>query len=533
MANDIPAGLRIPTQIPLDAKAFIIDEDALKNLGVNDNLAFTYFKRLRVICQTEGTEYEWKEMEEGDTGLLTSDFTYPPAWIVDGIDYSDKIYNFVLVQSGITPELQGLQSVLNTGNTATQGTSTYEFSSNTFDLYTVANLGGGQEERQNINSYGGRLLLSGYYQPSNPSNYISSSITLDRGVYQLSQGFTGDFTKVTKVKFQEGLTNDVTLLYPKKSSDGEYIIATLDDIVASDQNNFVRYLNINTSDLPTNYSKQSVIDEILSYPEVDRTIADTDSKWNINIGYQIEDGFIVTRTYELQNTGKGIITDIEEDNLQVIFNLSGIDEVIGYNPIIEGPSIIKLATTSEFGIETESTGQLTGFFNIANRGAVTNIILSSFGKSDGVSYSGINIFDNKMVVVDEFLSKGLEYGTDYEANFTNRSLVTKQYVDQKKQKILEISDFTAGNYILNNSDDEYLIFVNNGATNVTITVPSGLKTSFFVAILQEGTGDILFVESGTDINPSVGLKIKGQNNVVALDKKISTETFYLTGNNKI
>lgn len=50
-----------------------------------------------------------------------------------------------------------------------------------------------------------------------------------------------------------------------------------------DQNNFVRQLLIYESDLPENYHEQDIIDYILNLPEEERTIKDTDSKWNIII----------------------------------------------------------------------------------------------------------------------------------------------------------------------------------------------------------------------------------------------------------
>jgi len=54
-----------------------------------------------------------------------------------------------------------------------------------------------------------------------------------------------------------------------------------------------------------------------------------------------------------------------------------------------------------------------------------------------------------------------------------------------------------------------------------------------IGFVQQGTGLVTFVASGTTLNTPTGLKIKGQNNQVALDKKGSTSIFYLTGNNKL
>lgn len=94
--NDIMTSLRVASQIPLDRKAWCIDEDTLKDFGVDDQLAYTYHKGLKVICIQNRTIYEWKEIETGDIGLRITNFIYPSSWIRDGIDYSNKIYNFVL-----------------------------------------------------------------------------------------------------------------------------------------------------------------------------------------------------------------------------------------------------------------------------------------------------------------------------------------------------------------------------------------------------------------------------------------------------
>jgi hypothetical protein len=103
MANDIPTGLRVPSQVPLDSKAFSLNQTILSNLGVNNNLAFTYFEGLEVTCIQERTKWEWKEVEPGDTLLIGSSFTYPSNWIVEGIDYSNRIFNFVKVETIVPP----------------------------------------------------------------------------------------------------------------------------------------------------------------------------------------------------------------------------------------------------------------------------------------------------------------------------------------------------------------------------------------------------------------------------------------------
>ncbi len=93
---DIPTGLRIPAQIPFDNKVYFLSEAILLDLGVDDNLVYSYFKGMQVYCAEEDTRYEWRDMNgELEDGLLPFNFTYPAVWIKEGIDYSNKEYNFV------------------------------------------------------------------------------------------------------------------------------------------------------------------------------------------------------------------------------------------------------------------------------------------------------------------------------------------------------------------------------------------------------------------------------------------------------
>lgn len=94
--SNILGGLRVQTQIPLDAKSYIDSEAKLKDLGREDNLAFVYQKGLIVYSILEENRWEWREVKSGEenTGLLDVDFVYPEDVINYGIDYSLKSYNF-------------------------------------------------------------------------------------------------------------------------------------------------------------------------------------------------------------------------------------------------------------------------------------------------------------------------------------------------------------------------------------------------------------------------------------------------------
>lgn len=68
-------------------------------------------------------------------------------------------------------------------------------------------------------------------------------------------------------------------------SDGSITITQNSDTISLtiNQNNFVRQLIISDIDLPNNYDEQDICDYILALPAGQRTILETDSKWNIVI----------------------------------------------------------------------------------------------------------------------------------------------------------------------------------------------------------------------------------------------------------
>jgi hypothetical protein len=100
--TDIPVGLRVPAQVPLDAKLYIADEASLMNLGISNNLAFTYYEGMIIYCVLERRRYEWREGLLGEVGLLPTGFTYPTPLVVNGVIYSGKTFNFFIVIQNLT-----------------------------------------------------------------------------------------------------------------------------------------------------------------------------------------------------------------------------------------------------------------------------------------------------------------------------------------------------------------------------------------------------------------------------------------------
>ena len=115
-ANSIPTSLIVPTQLPLDSKVHVPSEVVLSNLGVSNNLAFTYYEGMLVYCVLQKTRWEWREVNGSGTKLLGTDFTYPNNLVVGGITYSNRTFNFHLVPLTGPMGPQGIP-----GNTGAQG----------------------------------------------------------------------------------------------------------------------------------------------------------------------------------------------------------------------------------------------------------------------------------------------------------------------------------------------------------------------------------------------------------------------------
>lgn len=93
--NYNPAGLIVPTQIPLDGKNYFKTLNEIKNLGVNNQLAFGYYACMPAFCLENKTWYVWDiDNKLGQVGLLDENFVYPQGSFVYGIDYSGESYNF-------------------------------------------------------------------------------------------------------------------------------------------------------------------------------------------------------------------------------------------------------------------------------------------------------------------------------------------------------------------------------------------------------------------------------------------------------
>ena len=120
LTNNIPTKLRVPAQLALDAKSVVTSLSQLQTLGTNNNLAYTYYKGMPVICSEDLGIYRWRPVNEGETGgTLPSNFTYPAGIVSeDGVVYSNIAYNFFKETTLTVENLTKLVQINNVGEGA-------------------------------------------------------------------------------------------------------------------------------------------------------------------------------------------------------------------------------------------------------------------------------------------------------------------------------------------------------------------------------------------------------------------------------
>lgn len=299
---------------------------------------------------------------------------------------------------------------------------------------------------------------------------------------------------------------------------------------------------------------------------------------------------IIKKIFEIQDIGKGVITTLTEDNLLKITDRE--QGVNGLQAVLEISSILNLSNLitveQELEILSGIGGQVNGI-TIKDETLASSVIpIVEVGKNLGNTgqIGSIAFYPNRIVITDALNSKGVEYPADYSANFTLNSLITKKYVDDRttgaetkvnagtnvtitglgttaspyvisstatgviSQLSSGVTTIVSGNgnsgtpyvvetvnlqkainadYTLTAGDNNYSIKINNGATPITITVPTGLPSNFFAGFTQKGTGDVTFLGSSTTITNPVGLKIKGEGYHVGLEQTGTSGNFDLLG----
>ena len=242
------------------------------------------------------------------------------------------------------------------------------------------------------------------------------------------------------------------------------------------------------------------------------------------------------KIYELQNTGKGVINSISLSDLLLIYS----DEIPNLDSVIES-NVAKLNNQHNIEVfgginwrsynvgNTEYTGQeLTP--HVYETIPFKPLYRIGTGIGNTTTEQSLSFFSTKTIYKDSKYSKGLEYDGAYESNFTDKSLVTKKFVEDSLENLQKVITTST---TISNSDNNYIIFINNGATPITITIDSSITLpNFGVGFIQEGTGDVTFAGSGISLTNPVGLKSKGQGYATFIERKLNTSNYFLLGNTK-
>lgn len=248
---------------------------------------------------------------------------------------------------------------------------------------------------------------------------------------------------------------------------------------------------------------------------------------------KLEAGDNVTITGTGTTLDPYIVNSSHQDE-PIYINAGDDIEVLG-NGSISNPYIInslsaQLNTKTEFNERLTDgnflfVGDVTQYDNEQAQDAIGSVLTDTstidFTYNDELATISANVKPNSITSTE--LSNSINI-----SEFVNDA----GYITNLQKVITYPADFTGINYIITNSDNNYTIIVNNEATNVTITIPSGLTSKMGVGFIQKGTGDVTFISSGTTINNPTGLKIKGQYYQTFLEQEASTGIFYLLGNTK-
>lgn len=206
------------------------------------------------------------------------------------------------------------------------------------------------------------------------------------------------------------------------------------------------------------------------------------------------------KTYSVSNVGTG--ASIYKDSVTTLnnteFNLKKLKSTNNSVTITED--------TNEVNIEVEQTNITEG----------TNVTITGTGTT--LDPYIVNSTDTIALLVDSdttsITGTGVT-GDEYKVNIENL------------QKTISTFPHT-----LVSGDDKSTIFINNGASNVTINVPDGLVNKFSCCFIQQGTGEVTIQASGTAtlLYPStLQNKIKSQYFWALVEKDDNTNNYYLVG----
>ena len=312
MANqysaDVPKGFNVPKQVRLDSITGIQNEEALKNLGVGNSLAFKYYEGLEVYCKDEKTTYRWREVIGSETGLLDAHFIYPTYSAIDGINYSGKSFNFFEIVYNSQPADGSETKLIEGSNITISGSGTV------LDPYEISSL---SEISETYIQQGDNVIITGTGIVSDP--YIINTDLTDLGI--------------EKTISDEVIAPGQTLSIINNESTGkvlatkEYVQSVIPPVPDGSETRLNGSSTIIISGHGTSFSPYTI------------AAVQNNSSFYINKGDNIEitgDGSI-TNPYIISSTGVSTITGANVDNTDPL------------NPIIVSQTFKTINNTSIIG----------------------------------------------------------------------------------------------------------------------------------------------------------------------------------------
>lgn len=284
-----------------------------------------------------------------------------------------------------------------------------------------------------------------------------------------------------------------------------------------------------------------------------RTLISSDTSVTITEGTTTIDitvpDYPIVPTASNVGTGAGVFKELSAND----YKFRKIKSTNSSVTVIEGINDIDLSVAIPNGSETKVTQgtnvTVTGTGTIATPYIInstdTNTTYSPGASMSLVGTTFNNTAPDQIVALTQggattitgtypnFIISSTDTNTTYSAGGGLALIGTAFSIDSLQKVITYPTDFTGTNYTITSTDNNYTIIVDNVATAVTITVPSGLVSKIGVGFIQKGTADVTFVASGTTIYNPIGLKIKGQYYQTFIEQELATTTVFLLGNTKV
>jgi hypothetical protein len=385
--------------------------------------------------------------------------------------------------------------------------------------------------------------------------------------------------KKTTVLFTSPVSTS-TIVFPAKPLDGTFTIATLDDIPTGEDSVLQKInegngigiiikdriaanygnIGLNAIDLSYSGSASSVLGATgrASFASGDSTQASGQYSTALGADTIASGNFSFASGSESRALGDYAHAEGEDTLAAGLYSHSeGIDsEANGIASHVEGSTTIADGNSAHAeGSQTYASGDYShaegfnsdafgigshagGFVNAANSycefstglygtkpaGSATTYVATDRlfnignGTSDVLRSNAFTVLKNGLATLPSVTNTLIE-------SDSGKAVVTKEYLSRQKEII--------SNYTVVNADNDQTIFINNGATPITITLNTTVTTpNFGVGFIQQGLGDVTFVGTGITLSNPIGLKSKGQGYATYIERKLNTSTFYLLGDTK-